>query len=76
MSHLPANFNNRRNFFIGVIRYAALGLLCAGAGLLAAKRYSLKRRGVCINEGLCTRCKALQKCGLPLALAAKRVSKD
>lgn len=73
MPHLPANLNNRRSFFIGALRYAALGAICAGAGLLAAKRYSLKRRGVCINEGLCTRCKVLQTCGLPLALAEKRV---
>ena len=76
MSHLPANFNNRRNFFIGAMRCAALGLLCVGGALLAARRYSLKRRGICINDGLCTRCKALQKCSLPLALAAKRVSEE
>lgn len=74
--NVPANFNNRRSFFLGVARYAALGVLCAGVGLLAAKRYRLKRQGVCINDGLCARCKALQTCRLPLALAAKRVSKD
>ncbi|MHC4744931.1 MAG: hypothetical protein ACYS8Z_23700 [Planctomycetota bacterium] len=76
MPNIPANFNNRRSFFIGAMRYAALGVLAAAVGLMAAKRYRLKRQGVCINDGLCTRCKALQSCRLPLALAAKKVSKD
>lgn len=72
MRNRPANFQNRRHLFIGAARYAALGLLCAGAALLAAKRYWLKRRGVCINDGLCRGCKVLKTCRLPLALAAKR----
>jgi len=68
-----ANLQNRRHLFIGAARYAALGLLCAGAALLAAKRYWLRSRGVCINDGLCRGCKVLKTCRLPLALAAKRV---
>lgn len=73
---MPLNFYDRRNFFVAALRYAALGLICAGAGMLAAKRYRLKRQGVCINNGLCTRCKALKTCCLPLALAAKKDAKD
>jgi hypothetical protein len=76
MRQKPANFQNRRHLFIGAARYAALGLLCAGAALLAAKRYWLKRRGICINDGLCSRCKVLNTCRLPLALAAKRIPEE
>jgi len=76
MRQKPANFHNRRHLFIGAARYAALGLLCAGAGLLAAKRCWLKRRGICINDGLCRRCKVLNTCRLPLALAAKRIPEE
>lgn len=64
---------SRRRFFTGALRYTSLGLLCAAAGLLIAKRYRLMRQGICINEGLCKGCGVLDSCRLPLALSAKRV---
>jgi len=62
----------RRAMFTGGLRYATLGVLCAVAGVLAAKWYVLKRDGMCINHGLCRNCKAFERCRLPLALAAKK----
>ena len=76
MSQGYGNNQNRRRLVVGALRYAALGLLCAGAGILAVKRYRLKRQGVCINNGLCRRCKVLDTCRLPLALTAKRVLEE
>jgi hypothetical protein len=71
---------SRRQFFIGAARCASLGLLCAGGALLLAKRYSLTRQGVCINDGLCEGCEIFEKCRLPLrrpappsALPAKQI---
>jgi len=57
---------SRRQFFVGAARCASLGLLCAAAGLLLAKRRRLMREGVCINAGLCEGCEILEKCRLPL----------
>ena len=62
----------RRAIFTGGLRYATLGVLCAVAGVLAAKWYRLSRNGTCINHGLCRSCKAFERCRLPLALAAKK----
>ena len=76
MRNNPEKFRSRRRLFVGILRYAALGFLCAAAGLLAAKRHRLIRRGVCINNGLCGRCKVLETCRLPLALSAKRAQKE
>jgi len=76
MRNSPANFRGRRRFFVGMMRYAALGVLCAAAGLLAAKRYRLRRKGVCINDGLCRGCEVFEKCRLPLALSAKRALEE
>ena len=72
MRNNPVNFKSRRRLFVATLRYAALGFLCAAAALLAAKRYRLVRRGVCINNGLCERCKVFETCRLPLVLSAKR----
>ncbi len=66
----------RRRLFVGALRYAALGFLFAAAAMLAAKRHRLVRRGVCISNGLCGRCKVFETCRLPLALSAKRTQKE
>ena len=76
MRNNPEKFRTRRRLFVGALRYAALGSLCAAAALLAAKRYRLRRRNVCINNGLCGRCKVFEACRLPLALSAKRAQKE
>jgi hypothetical protein len=57
---------SRRQFFVGAARCASLGLLCAGGALLLAKRYSLTRQGVCVNDGLCAGCEIFEKCRLSL----------
>ncbi len=71
---------SRRQFFIGAARCATLGLLCAGGGVLIAKRRRLMREGVCINDGLCEGCEIFEKCRLllrrpapPSALSPKQV---
>jgi len=76
MRNNAEKFRSRRCLFVGLLRYAALGFLCAAAGLLAAKRYRLRRSGVCINNGLCGRCKVFETCRLPLALSAKKAQKE
>ena len=63
---------SRRQFFIGAARCASLGLLCAAAELLLAKRRRLMREGVCMNDGFCEGCEIFEKCRLPLALSAKQ----
>ena len=70
---LEEYIQSRRHFFIGAARCASLGLLCAAAGLLLAKRRRLMREGVCINDGICEGCEIFEKCRLPLALSAKQV---
>jgi len=57
---------SRRQFFVGAARCASLGLLCAGGGLLLAKKRRLIREGVCISDGLCEGCEIFKKCRLPL----------
>lgn len=62
---------SRRELFAAVCRYAALGLLTAGAAGIFAKRRRLLRQGKCINSGTCAGCEILARCGLPRALSAK-----
>ncbi|MBL7153516.1 MAG: hypothetical protein ISS79_07345 [Phycisphaerae bacterium] len=76
MGKSVGDVQSRRQLFFGVLRYAALGLMCVGAGVLLAKRYRLKRNGGCINEGLCRGCGILDTCRLPLALSAKRILEE
>lgn len=64
-------FHSRRELFAGACRYAALGLLTAGAAGIFAKRRRLIRQGKCIGSGACTGCVILARCGLPRALSAK-----
>lgn len=63
---------NRRDFFAGALRYVTLGLLTAGGAVVFAKRQRLVRAGQCINNGICDRCKVLQKCELPAAVAVRK----
>jgi hypothetical protein len=73
MSKHSGQAQSRRQLLAGVLRYATLGLLTAGAGALFAKRRRLVREGKCINKGICRGCKVFEKCGLPQALSAKEV---
>ncbi|MHC4329761.1 MAG: hypothetical protein ACYSWW_16730 [Planctomycetota bacterium] len=65
---------NRRQLLAGALRYAALGLLTAGGAGIFAKRRRLLREGKCINDGICTGCEVLERCGLPAALSARETS--
>ena len=66
-----AQVQNRRELFAGALRYVALGLLTAGGAGIFAKRRRLVREGKCINDGICTGCEVLARCGLPPALSAR-----
>ena len=63
--------HSRRELFTAVGRYAALGLLTAGAAGIFIKRRRLVRQGKCINSGTCAGCEILARCRLPRALSAK-----
>ena len=63
--------HSRRELFAAACRYAALGLLTAGAAGIFAKRRRLLRQGKCISSGMCTGCEILARCDLPRALSAK-----
>ena len=63
--------HSRRELFAAVGRYAALGLLTAGAAGIFAKRRRLVRQGKCIGSGTCTGCEILARCDLPRALSAR-----
>jgi len=76
MRQVLGYFASRRRLLLGSLRYAALALLCAAAALSAAKRYCLRRNGVCINRGLCRGCKVFETCRLPLALSAKKAQEE
>ncbi|MBL7186654.1 MAG: hypothetical protein ISS70_10050 [Phycisphaerae bacterium] len=65
---------SRRELFAAACRYAALGLLTAGAAGIFAKRRRLLRQGKCINSGICTGCDILVRCDLPRALSAKETT--
>jgi len=63
---------SRRELFAAACRYAALGLLTAGAAGILAKRRRLLRQGKCIDSGSCMGCEILARCDLPRALSAKK----
>jgi len=73
MSEHPGKVQNRRELFSGTLRYATLGLLMAGGAALHAKRQRLVRQGICISDGICSGCEALDRCGLPAALSARNL---
>ena len=62
---------NRRRLFGDLARAGLLGLIGAGAALGIGKRSKLLREGVCISDGICSRCDDLDDCGLPQARSAK-----
>ena len=65
------NVRSRRELFAAVGRYAALGLLTAGAAGIFAKRRRLIRQGKCTSARTCAGCEILSSCDLPAALSAK-----
>lgn len=63
---------NRREFLRGGARYALLTTLAAVSATLF-KRSGGKISGqTCINQGVCSACKAYAGCGLPPALSRKQ----
>ncbi|MBA7612845.1 hypothetical protein ES703_20086 [subsurface metagenome] len=73
MNEHPSQVQSRRALFVGVFRYATLGLLGVAGGWGFAKRRRLVREGKCVNHGICRGCEVFEKCGLPQALSAKQV---
>jgi len=72
MSDRFKGVQNRRQLFVGILRYASLGLLSAAAASVFAKRCRLMRDGKCINNGLCNGCEIFDKCRLPRAWSQKQ----
>ena len=71
MKEQPGQVRNRRELFAAVGRYAALGLLTAGAAGIFVKRRRLVRQGRCISSGACAGCEILSSCDLSRALSAR-----
>lgn len=67
---------NRRQLFISVLRYAALGVLGAVGGSVFAKKRRLAQKGICINREICRSCGIFDECGLPPALSVKTNIKE
>ncbi|MHC4119969.1 MAG: hypothetical protein ACYSWO_20940 [Planctomycetota bacterium] len=74
MKESSGHFHSRRELFASVCRYAALGLLTAGAAGVFAKRRRLIRQGKCIAGGACSGCEVLARCELPAALSARETT--
>ncbi len=73
MSEVQDHKTDRRRLFGDVMRGCLLGLIGIGAGAGLRKRRKLLREGVCISDGICSRCDDLDECGLPQARSAKDV---
>lgn len=75
MKKTNKQIHGRRNLLAGSLRLLTLGLFGAGAYYSIKKRNRLMREGKCISDGICTRCRAFDDCGLPQALSAKQFFK-
>jgi len=74
MTQATGRIPARRQFLRGVLRNVSLVLLGGAGGAAVAKRQRLVRENKCINQGVCSGCRAFDECGLPLALSAKRAA--
>jgi len=72
MKEPDKKIHGRRKLLAGGLRLLTLGLFGAGAYYSVRKRNRLMREGKCIGDGICTRCRAFDDCGLPQALSAKQ----
>ncbi|MHC4166465.1 MAG: hypothetical protein ACYSWQ_05870 [Planctomycetota bacterium] len=72
MKEQAGHVRSRRELFAAVGRYAALGLLTAGAAGILAKRRRLVRQGKCPSGRTCAGCEILSSCDLPGALSARQ----
>ena len=63
---------NRRDFFRSLGRYAALGLIGVGGGVLASRRGVDREGHRCQNRSVCCNCGVFGDCRLPAALSAKQ----
>jgi hypothetical protein len=63
---------NRRDFFRSLGRYATLGLIGVGGGVLASRRGVDRESHRCQNRSVCCSCGVFRSCGLPAALSAKQ----
>jgi len=64
---------DRREFFRGVLRKAALGAIGLRGGVIA-RRAVRQGAHTCINRGICRGCGAFAGCILPHALSAKQAA--
>lgn len=65
---------DRREFLKSVGRYAALGGLVFGLGMLV-KGSDDRPLDTCVSDGICRNCADLKNCGLPQALSFKQGNK-
>ena len=61
---------SRREFLRGSVRYGLLGAIGFAISNLIGRRADAGRQ-TCVSDGICTRCPALDGCGVPQALSAK-----
>ncbi|NQT19259.1 MAG: hypothetical protein HQ592_06110 [Planctomycetes bacterium] len=76
MSNASDKGLDRREFFGGLLRKAALAALALGGGAAAAKRAARSGEQSCIRRGICSGCKVFDDCGLPQALSAKEAARE
>lgn len=63
---------NRREFIKNLGRLSMAGGLLGTAAHLSQREPAVdKSLHICINQGICSGCKAFEGCGLPQALSAK-----
>ena len=68
--------HSRREVLRAAGRGLALAALAAVGGVIAA-RGGLRRSGQrCVNNGICRGCPAIDGCGLPKALSARRAGTE
>jgi len=79
MSDSAEQTTTRRGFFVGLLRYAALGALLGAATLLFAKRSTTgPAQSGCARDGDCGRCPLAGRCrpGEPNAACAEEPQDD
>lgn len=65
---------DRREFLKSMGRWAALGGLTLGIGMLV-KKSDDRPIETCVSDGICRKCADLKNCGLPQAISFKQGNK-